>query len=283
MAKPGRRKCGNIRSTEIMPRNLPASALPETTTGQIRLAGSGQITVSQLINQFKAWLEKPGNYPRLAKQFTVFCLANKLPLDLGSLNLYAAGKAGNQVSPVKKFIRFYLLQGCPAIVSDPVRRQRIPPAANELILGYLAEATHLRGDKTKETYTQALNAFFTYLTDELEMGRAASFSAQTIGQYINDLRERGLSAFTINFYLSALKQLAGWVIKQRVRLALTDQQADELRDVAAIRGLAIERGFYKDSLDERERDELRGVDRARQQLCIPRLFRAGLARQLRDE
>lgn len=62
----------------------------------------------------------------------------------------------------------------------PVSKQ-ISPAANELIFGFLAEATHLRGDKTKENYAQALNAFFIYIADEQEAGRSALFSALTIG------------------------------------------------------------------------------------------------------
>lgn len=229
---------------------------PPSTSGVVTRQQTHRVTVSQLISQFTAWLEKPGNYPRLARQFVRFCLDNRLPVDGGSLHIFGAGKAGNQVSPVKKFLLFYQMLGYPTVVADPPKHRRIPPAANELILGYLAEATHLRGDKSKENYTQALNAFFTYIVEEQESGRTATYSAQTIGQYVNDLRGRGLSAFTINFYLSTLKQLTEWVIKHRARLGLSDEQADSLRDVALIRGLAIERGFYKDSLDEAERDAL---------------------------
>lgn len=227
-----------------------------STTSAIEPSGVGRVTVSQLINQFTAWLEKPGNYPRLARQFVLYCLEYKVPLDAGSLKLYAGSKSGNQISPVKKFILFYQMQGCPTVVPDPPKRQRVSPAANELILGYLADAAHLRGDKSKENYTQALNAYFTYLAQEYEEGRLATFCSQTVGQYVNDLRLRGLSAFTVNFYLSTIKQLTEWVIKHRARLSLTEKQVDDLRDVAAIRGLTIERGFYKDSLDEGERDTL---------------------------
>ncbi|MBO0939226.1 tyrosine-type recombinase/integrase [Fibrella sp. HMF5335] len=239
-----------------MARSLPATTNPPATAIVAGPAGHARVTVSQLINQFTAWLEKPGNYPRLARQFVLYCLENKLPLDGGSLRIYAGGKAGNQVSPVKKFILFYQTQGCPTVVADPPKHRRVPPAANELILGYLADATHLRGDKSKENYTQALNAFFTYIFEEQEAGRHATYCAQTIGQYVNDLKQRGLSAFTVNFYLSTIKQLTEWVIKHRTRLGLSDEQADGLRDVALIRGLTIERGFYKDSLDEAERDAL---------------------------
>ncbi|MCY7360036.1 MAG: tyrosine-type recombinase/integrase [Rudanella sp.] len=229
------------------------SDIPDTAVGSV---GTRPVSVGQFINQFTAWLTKPGNYPRLARQFVLYCLEHGLPIDLGSLRIYAGDKAGNQVSPVKKFLFFYQMQGMPTIVPDASAHKRISPAANELILGYLSEATHLRGDKTKENYTQALNAFFTYIADEQNEGRTASFSAQTIGQYVNDLRRRGLSAFTVNFYLSPIKQLTEWVIKHRTRLGLTNEQVDGLRDVQTIRGLTIERGFYKDSLNEAERDQL---------------------------
>lgn len=230
--------------------------LCESSTKAIEVSGIRRVTLSQLINLFTAWLEKSGNYPRLARQFVLYCLEHKLPLDASSLRLYAGGKSGNQVSPVKKFLLFYQMQGCPTVVMDPPKRTRVAPAANELILGYLADATHLRGDKSKENYTQALNAYFTYLAQEHEGGRLATYCSQTVGQYVNDLRERDLSAFTVNFYLSTIKQLTEWVIKHRARLSLTEKQVDDLRDVAAIRGLTIERGFYKDSLDEGERDRL---------------------------
>jgi integrase/recombinase XerC len=238
-----------------MARHLPISPLSQSA-GVSTVVNAGRVSVSQLIHQFTAWLEKPGNYPRLARQFLQYCVEHRLPLDGGSLRIYAGGKKGNQLSPVKKFLLFYQIQGYPTVVADPPARQRIPTAANELILGYLAEATHLRGDKSKENYTQALNAFFGYITEEQEAGRPASFSTQTIGQYVNDLQVRGLSAFTINFYLSTVKQLTEWVIKHRVRLRLTPEQADGLRDVQSIRGLTIERGFYKDSLTEPERNAL---------------------------
>jgi integrase/recombinase XerC len=203
---------------------IPTGQSSSTDVGQ---AGLTRVTVSQLINQFTAWLPKLGNYPRLARQFVLYCLENRLPIDGGSLRIYAGGKAGNQISPVKKFLFFYQVQGYPTVLADPPASKRIPAAANELILGYLSEAD-----------------------------RSASFSTQTIGQYVNDLRQRGLSAFTVNFYLSTIKQLTEWVIKHRVRLNLTNEQADNLRDVQTIRGLTIERGFYKDSLTETERDQL---------------------------
>lgn len=257
---------------------MPSQALqpvnsPNHEVGAARLT----LTVSQLTQYFAAWLPKPGNYPRIARRYLEYCLAEGFSVDGVSFRLYAVGKSGNLVSPLKKFLLFYQTQGCPRVVADPPRGNRTSPAANELILGYLAEATHLRGDHTKESYTKALNAFFLYLAEEQQQGRSASFSGLTVGRYVQALKERGLSAFTINFYLSTVKQLSAWVITARERLGLTAEQVDALRDVDGVKGLAIERRFYKESLERDERDALlSGIESAEDRAIIALLAVEGL-------
>lgn len=218
--------------------------------------GSAVLTVSQLINYFEASLKKPNNYPRIARAYVEYCLNNNFGVDAVSLNFYIAGKKGNLVSPVRKLLKFYVEQGQPQVVLDPPTTRKISPAANELILGYLNDASHLRGDQSRENYTKALNAFFEYIETETKAGRSASFSSRTIGQYVNFLRTKNLSAFTINFYLSVIKQLTVWVIKNRSRLGLSAEQLEDLHEISGIRGLRIERGFYKDSLSDTERVDL---------------------------
>lgn len=218
--------------------------------------GTVVLTVSQLINYFEASLKKPNNYPRIARAYVEYCLHNHFGMDAVSLSFYAAGKKGNLVSPVRKFLKFYAEQGQPQVVLDPPTTSKISPAANELILGYLNDATHLRGDQSRENYTKALNAFFEYIETETMSGRPASFSSRTVGQYVNFLRTKNLSAFTINFYLSVIKQLTVWVIKNRSRLGLSLEQLEDLHEISGIRGLRIERGFYKESLNETERADL---------------------------
>lgn len=236
---------------------MPSQALqPFSSSRQEVGAARLTLTVSQLIQYFTAWLAKPGNYPRITRRYLEYCIAEDFSVDGVSFRLYAAGKGGNLVSPLKKFLLFYQTQGSPRVVADPPRGNRTSPAANELILGYLSEATHLRGDHTKENYTKALNTFFLYLAAEQQQGRSATFSGLTVGRYVQALKERGLSAFTINFYLSTVKQLSAWVITARERLGLTAEQVDALRDVEAVKGLAIERRFYKESLERDERDAL---------------------------
>lgn len=53
-----------------------------------------------------------------------------------------------------------------------------------------------------------------------------------------------------------IKQLTVWVIKNRSRLGLSVEQLEDLHEISGIRGLRIERGFYKESLNETERADL---------------------------
>ncbi|WP_245564886.1 tyrosine-type recombinase/integrase [Spirosoma panaciterrae] len=190
------------------------------------------------------------------RPYLVYCLTNKYSIDRFSLSLFAAGLPANRISPLRKFLLFYQIQGLPQLTADPPPTSTKIPAANELILGFLHDSITLRGEESRDTYTKSLNAFFRYLADEQGQGNQASFSGQTVGRYVEWLKKEGLSAFTVNIRLSAIKQLAAWVIKNRSQLGLVADQVDSLRDVDAVRGLTTERKFYKDSLERAERDEL---------------------------
>ncbi|GAB4039456.1 tyrosine-type recombinase/integrase [Spirosoma gilvum] len=230
--------------------------LPKPTQDQSLQQGAITLTVSQVLAYFAAWLTKPGNYPRLVRPYLEFCVANQYTLDRFSLGLFAAGLSPNRISPLRKFLLFYHTQGTPRLVADPPPTANSIPAANELILGFLSDSTTLRGDESKDTYTKSLNAFFSYLAEEQRQGRPASFNGLTVERYVAWMKQADLSAFTINLRLSAIKQLASWVIKNRQPVGLTPDQVDALRDVAGVRGLTTERKFYKDSLTRSERDTL---------------------------
>jgi len=240
--------------------------------GQMKTA----LTVSEVLRYFATTLKKPNNYLRIVRCYLEFCLEKGYGIDSVSISLYSAGKKGNVVSPVNKFGRFAREHNITRVVADR-KGSSISPAANELVLGFISEATHLRGDESKANYTKALNQFFRYLERETAAGRPASFSGRTVGEYVNYLKKEEKSAFTINFYLSTLKQLAGWVIANRSRLQLQSGQVDALRDVEVVRGLAIERGFYKDSLSVKERDELlSSVNSPRDKAVVTLLLVEGL-------
>ena len=259
---------------------MPKYALKLTTdtnTGEALRVGESVLTVSQVLNYFAAWLPKPGNYPRIVRPYLLFCLANTYSIDRFSLSLFAAGMPANRVSPLRKFLLFYHTQGIARLVADPPPASTTIPAANELILGFLHDTTTLRGDESKDTYTKSLNAFFRYLADEQLQGKQASFTGQTVGRYVEWLKKEGLSAFTVNIRLSAIKQLAAWVIKNRSKVGLSADQVDALRDVAAVRGLTTERKFYKDSLQRDERDELlQAIDDPMDQAIVALLVIEGL-------
>ena len=219
-------------------------------------------TISQLIRYFAADLTKSSNYPRHARTFLEFCLTKGFGVDGMSVARFTAGLPPNRVSPIRKFLLFYQAIGCPTVVADP-KTTKIPPAANELVLRFIREAKSLRGDRSKETYTKALNAFFSYVDQQMALGqpagpRSASFSGLTVSDFVQHLKDNQYSAFTINLYLSAIKQLAAWCIRRREDLKLGEEQLNALRDIDGVRGLAIERTFYKDSLEADERQQLLG-------------------------
>lgn len=222
-------------------------------------------TVSQLIRYFAADLPKSSNYPRHARAYVEFCLSQSYSVDGQSFIRYTADLPSNRVSSIRKFILFYQSVGCPLIVADP-KTTKIPPAANELILHFIREAKNLRGDRSKETYTKALNAFFRYADEQQqlepttepaqEVAHSASMSGLTVNDFVKHLKDNQYSAFTVNLYLSAIKQLAIWCIRRRESFKLTEEQLNALRDIADVRGLAIERTFYKDSLEAGERQQI---------------------------
>jgi integrase/recombinase XerC len=216
---------------------------------------TNRYTVSQLIRYFAADLPKSSNYPRHARAYVDDCIKKRFDIDGISFARYTADLPSNRVSPIRKFLLFYQQIGQPLVVPDP-KVAKISPAANDLVLRFIREAKNLRGDKSKETYTKALNAFFAYVIDQQQLGQQASLSGITVTDFVQQLKADDYSPFTINLYLSAVKQLAAWCIRRRVELALNEFQLNDLRDIDDVRGLAIERTFYKDSLEAGERTQL---------------------------
>ena len=238
------------------------------TSGQLIRVGCGSghlpegqhaLTVSDALAAFAQTLAKKNNYVPVVRNYLLFTAVNNLLLNDFSRDRYFAQYATdrklgyNISSPIKGFLRFAVETGIHRVVADPPER-KVPPAANELILGYLSSAKNLRGKKTRLTYTNALNAFFGWLQQE---GRPFFFPS--VSAYVDYLVGEDRSPFTINLYLSVIKQLAQWVVQQRNRLSVTldSEQIESLRDIQYIRGLIIERTYYKESLTARQRDHLR--------------------------
>jgi len=122
-----------------------------------------------------------------------------------------------------------------------------------------------------------LTHFFAYIDSRQQADQQASLSGQTAADFVQHLKDNAYSAFTVNLYLSTVKQLAAWCIRSREELLLTENQLNSLRDVADVKGLAIERTFYKDSLEASEREQiLTDVDSTKAQVIIALLGLEGL-------
>jgi integrase/recombinase XerD len=255
--------------------DLNIAALIANSTTAVGRA-STTYTISQVITYFAVDLPASSNYPRHARAYVEFCLSEGFGVDQFSMDRYTAGFPPNRITPVRRFVKFYLALGSPELILDPKKRT-IPPAANELVLGFIREAKNLRGDHSKETYTKALNAFFIYVDDQLALDQSASLSGLTVSDFVQYLKDNQYSAFTINLYLSAVKQLSAWCIRRRDILHLTEEQLNALRDIDDVRGLAIERTFYKDSLEADERQQVLGdVETIRDRAVLVLLALEGL-------
>ena len=172
-------------------------------------------------------------------------------IDEISFGLYTSGHRPSMVSPVRKFVRFALEHGITRVVKDPPKKE-IPPAANELVLGFIEDSKNLN-EESKITYTKALNSFFFFLQEQ-----ELNFSGRSLGLFVSQMKQQHLSAFTINIRLSAIKQLASWVISNRhgLSIELQTQQLDALRDISNVRGLRMDKFFHKDGLQEEGRSLL---------------------------
>ena len=236
--------------------SMKNSLRPQTHTS---LGKYQQLTISQALSAFAQTLERKNNYLPVARNYLRFTVEHDLLLNDFSRDRYFFNysqdrKLGYNISsPVRKFLRFATQAGIQQVVADPPQN-KVPPAANELILGYLSSAKNLRGQKTKLKYTNALNVFFRWLEQEQR-----PFFFPSVSAYVDFLIGENRSPFTINFYLSVIKQLAKWVVKQRKHgsVELSGEQLESLRDIQYIRGLVYERTYYKESLTSEQREHLR--------------------------
>ncbi|CAN5321104.1 hypothetical protein BH09BAC4_BH09BAC4_27180 [soil metagenome] len=219
------------------------------------------LTLSQAIQYFTASLPKPGNYPRVVRAYLAFCLQQGYGFDLLSLNLYAVGLTPNRISPVRKFLMWYQLQGQPAIRLDPPPQPNPIPAADRLILQFLSDPETRLVASSRETYTRIFNNFFTFILAARAYDETAGFTATTVRAFLASPAQarsvsqptKSLSAFTYNLYLSAIKQLAQWVIDHPQEQELALVQLQELQRIGRLSGKKIPKGFYKDSLEGDER------------------------------
>lgn len=208
--------------------------------------------VSEVLAFFAKSLNKPGNYLTMARSYMKYCIARKMAIGDISFNLHTDGFNKYRKSTLRRFLRFCMENRIYRVVSDPSSYE-LPPAANELILGFIRQADTLRGDHSRKTYIYSLNAFFAYLD-----GNSQSFNRESVGMFVSDLLREQKSPFTVNLYLSVIKQMADWIVDNRNNFShkFTQQQIELLLEVKRVKPVKVERGYHKDALSEEEREIL---------------------------
>lgn len=247
-----------------------------TAQHQSPAAAGPQMTDVQLLAYYKESLKNENNYVRLARLYLDFCLDKDFGLDEISWQLFCSGKSKSYQSTVRKFVKFCQKNNVNRVSRAP--KHRHSKASNELVLKFLkhCEAT-MDGDKSPETYNIALTQYFKFLEkDQLIIGRSSVLS------FMQEMQKKGLSAYTQNSYLSAIRQLVRFVISERqeLQLGLTDAQLQGLREILLIRARRIPRGFTKDSLNEIQLNQLlESVDNANRLYFEGKLSEAELKKQ----
>ncbi len=272
------------------------------------------MALTPLLRAYTASLPTPHNYPRIARLFLHFCLQHALPLCEASLRTWIAQEAHTSkslVSAVRKLLRFCQQRGVDYVRADVGLEAYKPPtkslrgaAANELVLRFLAEAGSLRGAHSKATYQTGLHSFFDFMEAQNRVhpeaagrgspptergptergpGRsaagapAARFDARTVEVWVSDLRTRGRSTFTINSYLTAVRQMARWLTRHHDQLTdaegkpLLTLQAAQVKDLQRIDEVALLKmpaAFYKDALTEPELETLLDAAQDRPKLAL---------------
>ncbi|MEK6482512.1 site-specific integrase [Catalinimonas sp. 4WD22] len=216
-------------------------------------------TISQVINLFTKTLKKPNNYPRIVRRYLEYCITNEYPINELSFQFYQKGRPAYIHSAIKNFLAFAKEHNLSKVATDP-DEDNLPPAANELVMGFIHDATHLRGDESKKTYINALNGYFRYLEKSNQ-----PFNYHSASNYANVLLKKQRSPFTVNLHVSIINQLAKWVVKSRNKIhhEFTFDQLESLRDIDNIRRVPTASGYHKEALTEEEREllqhEIKGV------------------------
>ena len=236
--------------------NLPSPSRGDHCLTTDAVSTGGQtLTVSQAQQYFALSLKKPNNYLRIVRRYLEYRIEHQATIDPVSSSLYTTGQRPSLVSPVRKFVRFAAEHQIVRVVADP-EESPVPPAANELILGYLSEA-NLR-EESKATYTKSLNAFFAFMDTERAGGGLVNFSHTTVRKYLERMKKEKVSPFTVQVRLSSIKGLARWVVDHHDRLSvsLDREQLDALRGIDRIRSARLEQQFHKDGLSQEGRNWL---------------------------
>lgn len=236
--------------------------------GELSVTSSGQANSFRLtstINLYKATAFKKGfgtsqrRYETHARQYCEFLIERNLPVTDASfetfvhryLETYRDAKSvsylGQVKSITKKFFKFCSQNNILYVLPDPVKRQAV---ANQMIEAYLAFAQVKKS--SKNTYRNALNAFFKFLDErDLDYGYPATMA------YLDALAFRELSPFTVSLYINCIKEFSKFLRKRRKEFQVPESHLLSLEAIESIKRPSLgNKVYYKDPLASQEREKL---------------------------
>jgi integrase/recombinase XerD len=205
--------------------------------------------IHQVITYFKQTLSEKSNYPRIVKQYLYFILKQNYSVNAISVELFLEKKTAPVYrTACKRFLAFAQKVGIHYVYDDKVPQLK----GNALVLRFLAESQI--NENSKLTYSKALSELDKFLEQKQQpLARVSVLS------FIDFLKKKQLSIYTINTYLAAIKQFCRYCVANRESLGFERQTVEQLRDVIDLRSFKTGttlRTYSKDSLTEAERDLL---------------------------
>jgi integrase/recombinase XerD len=254
-----------------------------------------KVSVSEVLAFFDLQGFKPRNYKPIVKNYLVFIAQRDLPLTEFSkqsfLQWLKAEKEPKNLAayqtPINKLLKACLntkFAGC-YVYQDERQKPIIETKLQALFEAFLRFADNAKTERTKEDYRKAFQLFCRFAGSK----QVESFSRHIVLDYranlLHQLEAGKLSAFTVNSYLSPLRQFAKYLLIEADNLFQdleTDKRQQFERDLSRIANLPnsakIDHSdFYKDSLTPEEIAlVLSRANNARDRLMIGLMAYAGL-------
>ncbi|WP_154657081.1 tyrosine-type recombinase/integrase [Hugenholtzia roseola] len=226
--------------------------------------------IQQVITYFKQTLSEKSNYPRIAKQYLYFVLKQNYSVNAISVELFLEKKTAPVYrTACLRFLKFAEKVGIAYVYDDKMPHLK----GNALVLRFLAESQI--NENSKLTYSKALNELYKFLEQKnLPLARISVLS------FIDFLKKKKLSIYTVNTYLAAIKQFCRYCVANRDTLGFERRAIEQLRDVIDLRSFKTGttlRTYSKDSLTEAERDLLLStINKARDKAIVALMAYQGL-------
>ena len=216
--------------------------LPATSQGGIdpRIYQKSEL-IKLYVGSFKKFGDSQKNYRTYALQYLDYLLQQELSISDASFDNFIAerGASASYTSYLRKFLKYCKAQKIAYVRHDEIKTH---PAANELILTFIAN-NHWINERSKNTYINGLNQYFQYLGgndwQEINARNVAAFR-----DFLNN--DKQLSAFTINNYLSAIKELVKYCLKNYQMAEGQIKALSQIKDVKSLK--TNTKKYYKNAL-----------------------------------